>query len=125
MRQMGKGHRRHVGMEALSCCKWQHLCWDLRVDPELIIKTVKQLHARRELPRELPGDFVLLVGSWKLRIGARLAVVIAQVLISSKKPNSIVTHGTAEIRREVTVLDALVSAECLSAREREQNWLTG
>src|SRR5258708_1880328 len=114
MRQMGERHRRHVRMQALSCSKWQNLCRDLRGDPELIIKTVKQLNARRELPSELPEDFVLLVGSWEPRVGARLTIVIAQILNSRKEPHPIVTHGTAEIRSEVPVLDALVSAERLS-----------
>src|SRR5262245_15001448 len=125
MRQMAEGHRRHMRMHSLSCRERQHLCRDLLVDPQLIIKSLKQLQARRELPRELPKDFVLLVGSWELRVGTRLAVVIAQVLISRKEPNSIVTHGTAQIRREVPIFDALVSAERLGARDRQQDRLAG
>src|SRR5262245_14536863 len=106
MRQMAEGHGRHVGMLSLRCVEWCHPCRDLRVDPDLIIKSLKQLQARRELPRELSKDFVLLVGSWELGIGARLAVVVAQVLIPREEPNSIVTQGPAEIRREVPVLGA-------------------
>src|SRR4030095_16443250 len=52
-------------------------------------------------------------------------VVIAQVLISGKEPNSIAAQRTAEIRREVTVLDALESAERLAPRDREPNRLAG
>src|SRR5262245_575945 len=125
MRQMAEGHRRHVRMHSLSCGERQHLCRDLRVDPELIIKSLKQLQARRELPRELRKNLVLLVGSWELRVGTRLAVVIAQVLISRKEPNSIVTHGTAEICSEVPILDSLVSAERLGTRDRQQDRLAG
>src|SRR5215472_2214578 len=104
MRQMAEGHGRHVGMLSLRCVEWRHPCRDLRVDPELIIKGLKQLQARRELPRELSKDFVLLIGSRELGVGARLAVVIAQVLIPREEPNSIVTHGPAEIRGEVAIL---------------------
>src|SRR5262249_60228001 len=102
---------------------WFHLRRNLGVDPDFIIESLKQLQARRELPRELPKDFVLLVGSWELRVGTRLAVVIAQVLISRKEPNSIVPHGTAQIRREIPIFDAFVSAERLGARDRQQDGL--
>src|SRR5262245_21584828 len=122
---MAEGHRRHVRMHALCCGERQHLRRDLRIDPELIIESLKQLHARRELPRELSKYFVLLVGSWELRVGTRLAVVIAQVLISRKEPDSIVTHGTAEICREIPIFDALVPAERLGARDRQQDRLAG
>src|SRR5262245_5097199 len=125
MRQMAERHRRHMRMQSLSCGEWFHLRRNLWVDPIFIIKSLKQLHARRELPRELPKDFVLLVGSGELRVGTRLAVVIAQVLISRKEPNSIVTHGAAEICREIPIFDALVSAERLGARDRQQDRLAG
>src|SRR5262245_35157802 len=122
---MAESHGRHIRMQALRCGKRQHQCRDLRVDPELVIKRLKQLQPWRELPSKLPENFVLLVCSWKLGVGAGLAVEIAQILISRKKPDSITTHRTAEIRCEVTVFDAFVSTERGTARHKKANRLTG
>src|SRR4030095_9989448 len=123
MREMAEGHGRHMRMAAISSGERDDLCRDLRIDPKLIMKTVNQLQVRLELPCELPEDLVLFVRSGKLRVGAGLTVVIAQVLISGKEPNSIAAQRTAEIRREVTVLDALESAERLAPRDREPHRL--
>src|SRR5262245_28953986 len=125
MRQMAEGYCRHIRMPAISGRERHRLRRDLRVDPELVMKTVHQLQVRLELPCELPEDLVLFVRSGKLRVGAGLTVVIAQVLISGKEPNSIAAQRTAEIRRKVTVLDALESAERLAPRDREPNRLAG
>src|SRR5262249_2374127 len=108
---MAEGHCRHVRMQALSCGERGHPCRDRWIDPELLIKTLDQLQVRLELPRELPEGLVLLVCSRKLRVCAGLTVVVAQVLKSRKKPDSIATHWATKIRREVTVLDVFISAE--------------
>src|SRR5215831_9508904 len=122
---MAKSHRGHVSMLALRCGKRRHQCRDLRIDPELAMNTLNQLQLRRELPRELPEDLVLLIRPWESGIGAGLAVGVAKVLISRKEPKPIAMHRTAEIRREVPVFDALISRGRLTARTRDQNRLAG
>src|SRR5262245_2029310 len=99
VRQMAKGHGRHMRMQTLSCGERRHQRRDLRIDPELVMKTLNQLQVRFELPSELSEDLILFVRSRKFGVGARLIVVIAQVLISGKEPKSIAMHWTAEIRR--------------------------
>src|SRR5262245_65081450 len=114
---MAESHGRHVRMQALRCGKRQHQCRDLRVDPELVIKRLKQLQPWRELPSKLPENFVLLVCSWKLGVGAGLAVEIAQILICRKKPDSITKHWTDEISCDVRVFVVFVFAECGTGRD--------
>src|SRR5215831_7476114 len=109
MRQMTEGHRRHVRMHALGCGERDQKCRNLRINPGLVIDTLKQLQVWLELPGELPENFVLFIRSREFRIGPRLTVVIAQILISGKKPNPVAMHWPAEIRREVTIPDAFIS----------------
>src|SRR5215471_12642726 len=63
-----------------------------------------------EPPRELGENFVLLIGPRELGVGARLTVIIPQVLVAREEPEPIAIHGTAEIRREVAVSNPLVAA---------------
>src|SRR4051812_27770388 len=107
---MAEGHRRHGRVQALGRSERSHERRDLRVDPELVIQTLHQLHARREPPCELCEDLVLLVGPRETRVRTRLTVVVAQVLISREKPEAVANNRTAEVRREVTVPVALVAA---------------
>ena len=86
MRQVAEGHGRHVRMDARRRVERRRLCRNLRVDPKLVMKTRIQLQARLEVPRRLSEDLVLFVGPWKFGIGARLAVVVAEVLISTEEP---------------------------------------
>src|SRR5258708_22304578 len=95
-------------------------------DPEFFVKALEQLQAWLELPRQLAEDVVLFVSPRESRIRTWLTVVAAQVLISGKEPESIVLNGTAEICREVTVPDALISAGRLaSKRDWKPHRLTG
>ena len=112
-------------MQALSCGERLHQSRDFRVDPKLVIKTLKQLQPWFELPCQLTEDLVLLVRPWELGVGARLTIVIAQVLVSGKEPYSVAAYRTAEISSEVTVLDALVSRQRLAAWKRKADRLTG
>src|SRR5262245_14346357 len=125
VRQMAEGHGRHVRMQTLSCSERRHQRRNRRVDPELAMNTLNQLQVGLELPCDLPENLILFVCSRELGIGARLAVVVAKVLISRKEPNSIAVQWTAEIRREVTVLDAFISAGCSTTRPRRQDRLAG
>src|SRR6516165_404122 len=125
MRQMTEGYGRHVRMHALGCGERDQKCRDLRINPGLVIETLKQLQVWPELPGELTEDFVLFIRSREFGIGARLTVVIAQILISREEPNPVAMHRPAEICREVTVPDAFISSESLSARQRKQDRLTG
>src|SRR5262249_6017576 len=75
--------------------------------------------------RDFPEHFVLFVRSREIRIGSRLAVVIAQVLISRKEPDSIAMQGTAKIRREVPVPVAFISGNATGVSERKHNGLGG
>src|SRR5262245_34275230 len=125
MRQMTEGHGRHVRMHALGCGERDEKCRNLGINPGLVIETLKQLKVWLELPGDLPEDFVLFIRPREFGIGARLTVVIAQILISRKKPDPVAMHRSAEIRREVTVPDAFISSESLAARQWKQDRLTG
>src|SRR5687768_3751764 len=65
---------------------------------------------RTEPPRQLRKDLVLLVGSGERRVGARLCVVIAKVLVSREEAQSIGNDRPADIRRQIAIPGALVAA---------------
>src|SRR5215203_4941477 len=69
---------------------------------------LKQLPARSQLPRELRERLVLLVGPRERRAGARLTVVVAQMLVSREEPQPIANSRSAEAGREVAVPVAFV-----------------
>src|SRR5215510_1912656 len=104
-------HGGHLPMPAQRYFERVHLRRRFRIDPELIMKTLKQLHPRLDLPGQLLETLVLLIGSWKLGVDARLTVVVAQVLVSPKEPQSIVKHRSPNIRCQVTIPVALISAD--------------
>ena len=110
VRQMAEGDGRHRCVPALGRFERLHERRELGVDPELVVKALKQLQAWSQSPRELREDLVLLVGPRECRVGARLAVVVAQILVSRKEPQPIAHDRTAEVRREVAVPGALVPA---------------
>src|SRR4030081_1181423 len=110
MRQMAEGHGRHRRVQALRRLERQYQCRTLRVHPVLVVEALHQLHARREPPRELPENLVLLVGSRERRVRARLTVIVAQVLVSGEKPEPVANNRAAEICREITEPGALVPA---------------
>ena len=114
------------GVQTQGCFERLHRRRLLGVDPELVVKALNQLPARRQLPRELREDLVLLVGPRECRIGARLTVVVAQILVSREEPQPIANDRTAEVRREVTVSGALVAACRLAgAGIRQRDRLAG
>ena len=119
MRQVAEGHGRHRRVPARGRFERLHERGELRVDPELVVEALKQLPARSQFPRELREDLVLLVGPRERRVGARLTVVVAQMLVSREEPQPIANSRAAEVRREVTVPGALVAA-LRSAGSREQ-----
>ena len=124
VRQVAEGHGRHRRVPAQRRFERLHERRELGVDPELVVKALHQLQAWSQPPRELREDLVLLVGPRECRVGARLTVVVAQVLVSRKEPQPIANDRTAEVRREVAVPDALVPA--LSAgRGRDTRSRTG
>ena len=110
MSQVAEGDGRDRRVPALRRLERLHERRELGVDPELVVEALKQLQAGRESPRELREDLVLLVGPRKCRVGSRLTVVVAQVLVSGKEPQPIANHRAAEVRRDVAVPDALVAA---------------
>src|SRR6476620_10039413 len=110
MGKMAEGHGRHRRVEALGRLERRHQCRALWIHPELVVQALHQLHARRELPRELREHLVLLVGSRERRVRAWLTVIVAQVLVSNEKPQPFTHDGPAEIRCEVTETRALVAA---------------
>src|SRR6266511_5347763 len=107
---MTEGDGRHRRVQASRRFEGRHQRGGLGADPELVVKTLHQLHTGFELPRELREDLVLLVSPRKLGDRARLTVVVAQVLIAREEPDSIATDGPAEVTREITVPVALVPA---------------
>ena len=88
------------------------------------------MEALIELPRggEPPGQLreqlVLLVGSWPRRIGSRLAVVIAQVLVATEKPEPVADGGPTQVGCEVAIPRALVAALAAAAVVPDGNRLT-
>src|ERR1700716_2970042 len=110
MRQMAEGHGRHRRMQTLSRLERRHQRGTLRIHPELVVETLHQLHARREPPRELRENLVLLVGPRERRVRARLAVIVAEILVPGEKPEAVAHNRTAEIRREVAETGTLVAA---------------
>ena len=74
-----------------------------------MVDALKQLPARSQLPRELREGLVLLVGPRERGAGARLTVVVAQMLVSREEPQPIANSRAADARREVTVPVALVA----------------
>src|ERR1700704_5902161 len=125
MRQMAEGHRRHRRVQALGRLERQHQGRTLRIHPVLVVEALHQLHTRREPPRELRENLVLLVSPRERRVRARLAVIVAQVLVSSEKPEPIANNRTAEIRREVAETGGGGPAWRLATRDREQDRLAG
>src|SRR5204862_2477764 len=90
--------------------------------PVLVMNALHQPPRRREIPCQLAEGLVLVVDSRKRRIGRRLTVVVAQVLIATKKPQAIPNRRTAAVSGEVAIPVALVSA--LSLRKRANDRLT-
>ena len=110
MRQVAESDRRHGCVRARGRFERLHHRGQLRVDPELVVDALQQLPAWSEFPRELREDLVLLVGPRERRAGARLTVVVAQMLVSREEPQPIANNRAADVRREVTVPVALVAA---------------
>src|SRR5687768_797905 len=126
MRQMAEGHGWHRRVRPQRRCERSCQRWLLRVDPKLVVKAVIELPARCWLPGELREDLVLLVGSREPCVRARLTVIVPQVLISDEEPGSIANNRTANIRRQVAIPVALVSAlRCTRPAERTTNRLAG
>ena len=110
VRQVPEGHRGNRCRAAQRRFERRRDRRPIGIDPVLVVEALHQLHAGSQPPRELREDFVLLVGSWESWVGARLAVVVAQVLVSREEPQPIANNRAAEVRREVAVPDALVPA---------------
>src|SRR5260370_12887527 len=89
----------------------------LGVGSDLVVKALNQLPSRAKPPRELRKELLHFVPARECRIGARLAVVIAEPLISAKEPDSILNGGTADTFREVLVLRASVAASLVACPE--------
>ena len=101
VRQVAEGDGRHGCVRAHGRFERLYERGELRVDPGLVMDALQQLPARSQFPRELREDLVLLVGPRELRAGARLTVVVAQILVSREKPQPIANSGAADVRREV------------------------
>ena len=117
---MAEGHGRHRCAPRAGGFERRHERREIGIDPELVVKALHQLQAWAQPPRELREDLVLLVRPGKCRVGAGLAVVVAQILVSREEPQPIANDRTAEVRREVTVPRALVPAlPAQAASDRE------
>src|ERR1700694_357115 len=100
MGQMAERDCRNRCVGAQGCLERLRKRWLFGIDPVLVMNALNQLPARTQFPRELRKDLVLLVLSWQARIGAWLAVVVAQILISRKEPQSLADSRSAKARRE-------------------------
>src|SRR6188768_328998 len=96
-------YRRHRRVEALGRAAWLGRRRRFGVGPEFIVKALHQLPARSQAPCELCEKLVLLVFPRKIRIGARLTVGVAKVLVSGKKPQSFADYRATKGGREVTI----------------------
>src|SRR5215510_6668808 len=113
-------------MRAKGCLERLDQGCALRSGPELLMIALKQLPTRFELPRELREQFVLFVGPRERGVGARLAVVVTQILVSSEEPDTVAPDGSTQVRGEITISDAFVPADRFaSARYRDHKGLTG
>ena len=89
------------------------------------MRALHELQTRRQLPGHLAEDLVLLVGPWERGVRAGLAVVVAQVLVSREKPQPLTDDRASQVRREVAVPDAFVSAEGCASGDGPLHRLTG
>ena len=110
VRDVSEGRRGHSSIESHRGFKRRHQRRPLGADPELVVIARKQTQARRDLPRQLAEQLVLLILPWECRVGARLTVGIAKVLIPGEEPRPVAHDRPTEIGREVTVSGALVAA---------------
>src|SRR5262245_6315388 len=81
----------------------------LGAEPVFAVETLHEPPAWTQLPGHLRKDLVLLAGSRVSRIGAGLAVVVLDKLVTAKEPESIADCRTAQIARRVLVLHALIT----------------
>src|SRR6478735_2910471 len=125
MRQLSEGDGWHRGMQTQGGFKRLHERRLFRVDPELVVHALNQPPAGSQLPRDLHEDLVLLVGPGELRIAARLAVVVPQMLVSREEPQPIANRRTADVRREVAVCGTFVAACPLAGSVRQLYRLAG
>ena len=79
-----------------------------RVDPVLVMQAVNQLEPAEQLPRELREGLVLFVGPRQRGVGARLAIVVAQILVPGEEPEPVANNRPAEARRQIAVSRTLV-----------------
>src|SRR6266850_1626294 len=113
-------------MQAESCYEWLDDRRLFGADPVLIVDVLDELPTRAQLPREFGEELVLFVRSRKVRIGSRLTVVVAQILVTHEEPQPIPNCRTTEIRRQVAIPGALISAcQLIGARNSESHRLTG
>ena len=110
MREVAEGHRGHRRVPAQRRFEWLRDRWLFAVDPELLVKALHQLPGRRQPPRELREDLVLFVDPREFRIGARLAVVIALILVFRKEPQPIADNRAAKDQREIAVSGSRIPA---------------
>src|SRR3954469_18381757 len=126
VRQVAESDRWHGGALVQRRIERLHRRRDLGIDPVLVVNALHELPSRRQPPRELREDLVLLVGSRKIRVGARLTVVVAQILVSGEEPQRVPHDRSTEVGREVAVAVALVAARLLAgARNEKEDRLAG
>src|SRR6476619_588555 len=100
MNEMTESDRRHRRVEALGRTAWLRSRRRFRVGPGFIVKALHQLPARSQAPGELREKLVLRVFPRKIRIGRRLTVGVAQVLVSGKEPQSSADSRATEAGRK-------------------------
>ena len=125
MREMAEGHRGHRRVPAQRRFEWLRDRWLFAVDPELLVKALHQLPGRRQPPRELREDLVLFVDPREFRVSARLAIVIALILVSREEPQPIADNRAAKVQREVAVSGARIPALLHGVRNIEPDGLAG
>ena len=91
--EVAEGERRYVRMVSRRRL-------DRRVEssadpdcPELLVEALLEPPARRQVPRQLREDLVLLILPGQVGIGSWLAVVIAQVLVAAEEPQAVAIAG--------------------------------
>lgn len=121
VREIPEGHGRDGAVRTRGRFERGHDSGAILIDPDLIVEALNQLPPRSQSPGEFCENLVLLVGSWEVRIGARLTVLVAQMLIPGEKPQALANNGPAKVRRHVPVRRAFVCALQLRGAEIRQS----
>src|SRR4029078_9547651 len=86
--------------------KWLCKRGSHRIGPELVMETAHPLHALIDLPGHFAEGLVVLAAPREQRIRPRLAVRVAQILITAEEPGTVAHERSAKMCCEVSISHA-------------------